>query len=178
MSLSTNVTDLATRVATECKSLRTLINGNAVDLSGLDTTATSSLVAAINELVAGVAAAAVIDDAATDTDTAWSSQKIVDEITAAIQTAIAALINGAPAALDTLEEIANALGDNANLAATLTADIANRVRYDAAQSLTAPQQAQARTNIAAAAAVDVTALTTAVGATDADYVATFVSALV
>lgn len=40
----------------------------------------------------------------------------------------------------------------------IAAEVANRVRYDAAQTLTAPQQAQARTNIDAAAASDVTGL--------------------
>jgi hypothetical protein len=40
--------------------------------------------------------------------------------TAFVTAAIAALINGAPGALDTLEEIANALNDDANLYTTLT----------------------------------------------------------
>lgn len=55
MSLSTNITNLATRIATECKALRTLINGNATDLSALTTTAKTNLVAAINELDADIA---------------------------------------------------------------------------------------------------------------------------
>lgn len=177
MSLSTNVTDLAQRVGTECKSLRTLINGNAADLSALTTTAKTSLVAAVNELVAAVTDASSIDDSGTSTTSSWSSTKTSDEINAAVQDAVTGLINGAPAALDTLEEIANALGDNANLAATLTADIANRVRYDSAQSLTAPQQSQARTNIGAASAADLTTLSTGVGSTTSDYVSTFTTAL-
>lgn len=43
---------------------------------------------------------------------------------AAIQGAIAALINSAPGALDTLEELADALGDDANFAATMTSALA------------------------------------------------------
>lgn len=50
MSLSTNIVNLATRVATESKSIRTMLNGNAVDLSSLNTVAKGNLVAALNEL--------------------------------------------------------------------------------------------------------------------------------
>lgn len=50
MSLAQRVSDLATRVSTEAKSLRTLINGNVAGLTGLTTTAKSNLVAAINEV--------------------------------------------------------------------------------------------------------------------------------
>ena len=37
-NLQVRISDLATRVATECKSIRTLLNGNAADLSSLSTT--------------------------------------------------------------------------------------------------------------------------------------------
>lgn len=50
MSFATNVTNLATRIGTEFKSLRTLVNGNRADLSELATTDKSHLVAAINEV--------------------------------------------------------------------------------------------------------------------------------
>jgi phage-related tail fiber protein len=46
--------------------------------------------------------------------------------TAFVQAAIAALINAAPGALDTLDELAAALGDDANFAATITAALALR----------------------------------------------------
>lgn len=64
MSLVTQLQNLATRIATENKALRTLINGNAADLSALTTTATDSLVNAINELDAliGGASATTLDD--------------------------------------------------------------------------------------------------------------------
>lgn len=67
--------------------------------------------------------------------------------TAAIAAAIASLIGSAPATLDTLQEIADALNDNpAQIADILTA-LGNRVRFDAAQTLDAGQKTQARTNI-------------------------------
>jgi hypothetical protein len=47
-----------------------------------------------------------------------------------IAAAIAALINSAPGALDTLEEIADALGDDANFAATLVTSLAGKQPLD------------------------------------------------
>ncbi|HEY8136269.1 MAG TPA: hypothetical protein VIF61_00415 [Methylocystis sp.] len=67
--------------------------------------------------------------------------------TAFVAAALSALVNGAPGALDTLKELADALGDDANFASTMTAALANRLRIDAAQGLSAAQIAQARANI-------------------------------
>ena len=68
-----------------------------------------------------------------------------------ITAAIAALVDGAPDALNTLSEIATALaGEQAQIADLLTA-LALRVRVDAIQSLTTAQQLQARQNINAEA---------------------------
>ena len=47
-TLETNLVNLATRLATESKALRTLVNGNTANLSSLTTTAKSNLVAALN----------------------------------------------------------------------------------------------------------------------------------
>lgn len=46
--------------------------------------------------------------------------------TAFVQAAVIALINAAPGALDTLDELAAALGDDANFAATITAALAGK----------------------------------------------------
>jgi hypothetical protein len=124
MSLVTQLQNLATRIATEVKSVRTLINGNQSSLSALTTTAKGNLVAAINEVAAAVGGAgASIDDGTTSTLTVWSSDKTSDEISAAI----AALIDGAPGALDTLNELAAAIGDNASYAAAITTALAGKV---------------------------------------------------
>lgn len=69
----------------------------------------------------------------------------------AVSAAVAALLAGAPGALDTLRELADAIGDDANFAAGVTTALAARLRVDAAQSLTGPQQTQARSNIGAGA---------------------------
>jgi hypothetical protein len=163
--LETNLRNLTIRVSTEAKALRTLINGNAADLSGLPTTTKTNLVASITELQSKLNA--VINDSTTGTTTTWSSSKINTQITNALN----ALTSGAPTALDTLDELAAALGDDANFAATITTALGNRVRVDAAQTLTAPQQAQARSNIGAYGAAEI-------GDTSTDYVALFNSGLV
>ncbi len=56
MSLVTNLVDLATRISTEVKAVRTLVNGNQADLSSLTTTDKTNLVGAINELDAAIGA--------------------------------------------------------------------------------------------------------------------------
>lgn len=150
MSLATNITDLATRVATEIKAVRTLVNGNQAGLSALTTTNKGNLVSAINELQAAVQAAsqsggAAINDTSPSTASVYSSTKTQAQIDAAV----AALVTGAPGLLDTLDELANALGDDPNFATTTATALGNRVRVDAAQALTGTQQTQARTNIGA-----------------------------
>jgi hypothetical protein len=69
-------------------------------------------------------------------------------ITSEVDAAIAAVIDGAPAALNTLNELAVALGDDANFATTMSTALGNRLRVDAAQGLNGTQQAQGRANLA------------------------------
>ena len=144
-------------------------------LSALTTTAKASLVAAVNELKTAVDAAAgggvSIDDGAGDgaTGVTWSADKIFDAIEAAKTAVKNDLTAGAAAALDTLSELAAALNNDPAFAATIAAEIANRVRFDAAQTLTAPQQAQARANIGAQSAA-------AIGDPDRDLVADYTAA--
>ena len=144
-------------------------------LSALTTTAKASLVAAVNELKTAVDAAAgggvSIDDGAGDgaTGVTWSADKIFDAIEAAKTAVKNDLTAGAAAALDTLSELAAALNNDPAFAATIAAEIANRVRFDAAQTLTAPQMAQARANIGAQSAA-------AIGNPDRDIVADYTAA--
>ena len=146
-TLQTNLTNLATRIGTELKAHRTLINGNAADLSSLTTTAKSNLVTAINELQAAVASATEINDASTGTAATWSASKIITEL----NDVKSDILGGAGAAFDTLQELATLIGENdGDITGILTA-LDNRVRFDAAQTLTAPQKTQALANIGAAA---------------------------
>ena len=91
---------------------------------------------------------------------AATPQQVTDGDTATLSAAqshaqalVNALTSASPETLDTLAEIATALGADPNFAATMTAALAARVRFDAAQSLSVPQQDQARTNIGAAPAL-------------------------
>lgn len=164
MSLQSQITNLAVRVGTEIKSVRAAMG----DKTSLTTADKTSLVAAINELVGLVATATEINDLAGAgvLDQTWSVAKINSSLLALKSE----IINGAPAAYDTLLELATELqGADADIEAILTA-LGNRVRFDAAQALTAPQQAQARTNIGAVAAADV-------GDFNSDFVATFEAAI-
>lgn len=146
MSLATQISNLTTRIATEFKSLRNLVNGGATDLTALSTSNKTNLVAAINEVASSVGeAGASINDTTTSTLSVWSSSKTNSEISGAV----ASVVGSSPATLDTLAELGDALGDDPNFATTMTTALGNRVRYDAAQTLTGPQQAQARANIAA-----------------------------
>lgn len=70
--------------------------------------------------------------------------------TSFVAAAIAALVNSSPTALDTLKELADALGDDANFAATVTTALAARLRVDAAQVLTEAQAIQGRANLGVA----------------------------
>ena len=175
MSLESRIIALAQAVGTDVKAL-TAAQGS---LSALNTTAKTSLVAAINELLTLVSGSgAVIDDNAGDGSTAvtWSANKIFDSIEAAKTAVKNELVGGAAAALDTLNELAAALGNDPSFAATIATEIANRVRFDAAQTLTSPQQAQARANIGAASAADVSGLLTGLGTYDRDYAADYAAA--
>ena len=175
MSLESRIIALAQAVGTDVKAL-TAAQGS---LSALGTTTKTSLVAAINELLTLMGSSgAVIDDLAGNGNTAvtWSADKIFDSIEAAKTAVKNDLVNGAGAALDTLNELAAALGNDPSFAATIATEISNRVRFDAAQTLTSPQQTQARANIGAASAADVSGLLTGLGTYDRDYAADYAAA--
>lgn len=154
MSLELRLIALAEAIGTDIRTIN-LARGS---LSALDTTAKNNLVAAINEVL-GVAQAAAgggvsINDGVGDgaTTVTWSANKIFDELAALRTSVINDLTNGASSALDTLGELAAALGNDANFSTTIATQISNRVRHDAAQTLDSTQQTQARANINAAAA--------------------------
>ena len=238
MSLVTQVSDLATRVGTEIRTVRGEVATTTGSLASLSTTDKSNLVAAINEVLAAVGSGGTVDaDSITDATTIGkaliravdaaaarsaigagtsnlalgttsstakagdyqpASTNISDststgralltaaaasnarttlgvystsETDSAISTAVAGLVDSAPGALDTLNELAAALGDDADFATTTSAALGNRVRVDTAtQGLNSTQQGNARTNIGAISAADV-------GDVSTDFTATFEAAL-
>ena len=168
MSLETRIVALAQAMGADVKAL-TAAQGT---LTSLNTTTKTSLVAAINELrtLIGSAGAAINDGAGNgNTSVTWSADKIFDSIEAAKAAIKSEILGGAGTALDTLNELAAALGNDPSFAATIATQIANRVRFDAAQVLTAPQKAQACANIGAQSAA-------AIGDPDRNLVADYTAA--
>lgn len=167
-TLSGQVSALATQVGVDVKG----IIANIGTLSNLTTTQKASLVVALNELKkaiddldSAVSGSVGIDDTAMNTATTWSSSKI----NTAINSAISALINGAPNLLNDLNELATAITENASAIEALEAIADDRVRFKAEQTLTEQQKVLARKNIGSASSADLTTLDTKVGAlTDLD----------
>lgn len=142
MSLDTRLVALAQAVGAD---IGALITSRGV-MANLTTTEKSSLVGAINEIKAAVAAVDLTDlvaDGSVGTTTVWSSQKVQDSLTALKSEILA----GAPEAFDTLKEISDYLASNTTAVDGVMTAIGNRVRYDAAQTLTAEQKLQACQNI-------------------------------
>lgn len=166
MALTDQLISLSQRIAAECKSIRTLLNGNASDLSALNTTAKGNLVAAINEVRGMAGGGVAINDTTPSATTVYSSSKT----NSAISTAVSNLVNSSPTTLDTLKELADAIGDDPNYAATTATALGNRVRVDAAQTFTSAQQTQGQSNLGVYSTAQVGDVTT-------NFVTTFVNAL-
>ena len=155
MSLEIRVAAFATAAGTDIN----LINGVIGDFSGLNAGITAVNITEALNFLHNNSGGVAIDDSATATNTTWSSTQISSEITQAIFD----LTDGAPAALDTLNELAAAVNDDVTFSTSVTASLGNRVRFDAAQTLTAAQQLQASQNIG-------------VGDPEADFLSTYITA--
>lgn len=145
MSLESRIISLAQAIGADVKALRAE-RGN---LASLSTTAKSNLVDAINEIYSIVGNGATINDSAGNGNTTvtWSADKIYDSIEAAKVAVQNSILGGASAAYDTLLELEQLATSNSSTATALATAVNNRVRYDAAQTLTTAQQLQACTNI-------------------------------
>ncbi|MDI1279276.1 hypothetical protein [Methylobacter sp.] len=161
MTLQSRLTGLTQAIGINIKALY----GKFGPLTALNTTAKTDVVTTVNEVFNKVGA--LIDDLAapTVTNKTYSAQKI----TTLVEAAKAALVDTAPAALNTLNELATALANDPNFATTNATALGNRVRIDAAQVFTALQQSQARSNINAASATDLDTLNNALGVIDTDF---------
>lgn len=127
------------------------------------TWSSTKIASSISTAVAAVDLTALINDAAASDETTYSGTKI--------EAVVAALVDSAPSTLDTLNELAAALGDDPNFATTTATALGLRVRVDtAAQGLDSTQKSNARTNIGAQSAADI-------GDTTTDFVSIFEDAL-
>lgn len=183
------ITALATRVGTECKTLRSEISLVDGDVKTLQTT---------------VQSLPSINDTTASATSLYSSSKVDSQITAAKQAVKDDLLGGAGAAYDTLKELADLISDNADAIKAIETLAAGHVKFDGAQELTNEQKAQARANIGAMAGgdlstdatfkaladrvttvegiadtnkTDISTLKTALGDLTTDYVAAFNTAL-
>lgn len=172
MSLEIKLNEVATAIGNDVQALLAAQG----TLTGLNTTEQSNLVGAINEVLAAVASGgggdmlasnnlsdlANLATARTNLDVRTTAQ-VTSEIVAAIaavtlgtlggldQAAVDArvqlVVDSAPAALDTINELAAALGDDANFAATIATSLSNKVDFSSVQTKTTGEKLQACQNI-------------------------------
>jgi hypothetical protein len=109
-------------------SLKTQIDALATAI-GADTKATAAALTSAIALKAPLASPA-LTGAPTAPTASVATNTTQLATTAFVQSAVAALINGAPGALDTLVELANAFGNDANFAATMTTALAGKQPID------------------------------------------------
>ena len=178
MSLETSLSAFITAVGADIKNNNIRIG----DITTLTTTQKTNLVLALNELKSDLAtiqsqmaSATNINDTGDPTSTTetYSISKILDSINASIVAVKADILGAAPAALDTLQELAEALSSNPSFATDIATAIGNRVRFDDTQTLTAAQQLQARENIGAASQAEFATLQTDLGDVSTDFLAVY-----
>lgn len=134
--LTQSINDGFAQITALLKQVNNTLKSNQGDLTKLNTSDKTSLVNALNELKAMVSSSSSINDSQNTTANTWSATKISNEIT----TAITNLINGADVSSDTLKELAD------KITALAQADN-GLVSANQAQSFTAAQKLQARSNI-------------------------------
>jgi len=85
------------------------------------------------------------DNFASNSATAVASQQSIKSY---VDTSVSNLVASAPSALDTLNELASALGDDASFSTTTATSLGNRLRIDVSnQGLNSTQQSNALTNL-------------------------------
>jgi hypothetical protein len=123
-AISTAATDATTKVAAEATARATAVT-NAISTAAADATSKVAAEATARDTAIGTA----ISTEVTNRNSAISSA-ISTEVTnrnSAISTAVAAVVDSAPAMLDTLNELAAALGNNPNVITNLTTTIGTKL---------------------------------------------------
>ena len=135
---TTGNADTATKIAS-------ITNSDIVQLTSSQTLTNKTLTSPV--LNTGVSGSAILDEdnMASNSATKLSSQQ---SIKAYVDAEVAGVVDSSPAALNTLNELAAALGDDANFSTTTSTSLGNRLRVDtASQGLNGTQQANAITNL-------------------------------
>lgn len=126
----------------------TPVQQSALDLkANLASPTFTGTVGGITKAMVGLGNVDNTTDAAKPISTATQTALNLKSDITYVDSRVAALVNSSPATLDTLDELAAALGDDPNFATTTATSLGNRVRFDASQTLTAGQQTTAKTNI-------------------------------
>ena len=151
-TLENRLIALANAIGTDVKDLK-LKQG---DLTSLNTGVKTSLVTALNEVLAlaQTGGANLLDDASSSLVKTYSSSKIGAQLNAAIDALRSELTAGAGAALDTFAELANALNNDPSFASNIATSLGKRVRMDAVQTFSLAEKLQARQNIDAYGSIE------------------------
>lgn len=172
---------LATEIGGDMKQVKLDIQANSDKrgvMTALTTTHKATIVGALNELKGGldnIDLSSIIDDAATGSTTTTLSASAISNL---VSNSVNSIVDGAPAAYDTLKELADYVAADETAASAVTAALAKRVRVDAVQSFTEIEKQTGRENIGAASAAELDTLEAGVGAYgSADFVATYQAAL-
>lgn len=191
---STELSGVKTQQATNTGDLTTLKSSVSTLQSNL-----STLQNEVDAIEGVLETQSEIDDSKASSVTTYSSTKVESVVASAKQAVKNELLGGAGTAFDTLKELADLISANGSSIETLQSLAAGHVKFDGAQTLTDTQKTQARNNIGAADAsvvsgygtrlgtvegkastteTNLATLTTNVGDTTVNLVATFESALV
>ena len=124
----TNTTQIATTafVATALGSYLTTASASSTYLTQSSAASTYATSATVSSTYAPLASPALTGTPTAPTASAGTNTTQV-ATTAFVQAAVSALVNGAPGALDTLAELATALGSDANFSTTVTNSLAGKL---------------------------------------------------
>lgn len=130
---------------------------------GADVGLSKKDIIALQTAVGAISPTAVISDAAGAGvfDKTWSADKLIAYITAAATQAKDDIINGAPAALDTLLEIAGQLAADQTALGALVLALDAAIRTDIVQTFTDAQKTQAQENMGVTASTMMASYTAA-----------------
>lgn len=143
--------------------LTTTVGTNSSDITAVKARVDTAE-SAIEALQTAVDGALKINDTTASTTTVYSSSKVESVVSASAQQVKDDLLNGAGTAYDTLKELGDLIKTNQDAISSLEAIAAGHVRFDQAQTLTEEQKTQARSNIGAASATEVSANADAISA--------------
>lgn len=186
-TLQTRLSDLATALGTDIKGINALFGGSTANFAtAIGATGDKTVLQAItavytmavtngsNITTVSNALAGLINDSAIagDTTHVYSADKVLSLVNQ-VKTDI--LGGVPPSTLDTIKELADYLNES-GVAGGIVEQLGGKVDVNIVQTFNSTQQAQGRSNIGAAAALDLANLVTAVGNTDTDLVGIYTTA--